>query len=117
MTVTQAVHELARRVEIARVFDALAIAGIDSLLRKGTGLAYGCYANPTLRPRADTDLLVRLKSGAAASDILRALGYRRLGGPAGTLVGYQLELRCEDRFGMRNAIDPIRPNSKSAPYI
>ena len=104
-TVTQAVHELARRVEIARVLDALATAGLESLLLKGTGLAYGCYANPTLRPRADTDLLVSPESSAIAGDVLRALGYRRTGGPAGSFVGYQLELRRDDRFGLQHAID------------
>jgi hypothetical protein len=105
VTRAEAASELARRAEMARVLRALASAKIESLLLKGTGLAYGCYANPTLRTRVDTDLLVRPESKDIASGVLQSLGYRRVEGPAGIFVGYQLALRRDDRFGMRQAID------------
>ena len=90
----QTVHELAHCAEIQSALDALDGAGIRALLLKGTGLAYGVYASPELRPRSDTDLLVRSeREGTAGQVALGELGYRRIGGPAGGGVGYQVELR------------------------
>src|SRR4051812_17226298 len=47
-----------RQADIAQVLDALGGRGIETLLMKGSALAYQIYAAPELRPRSDTDLLV-----------------------------------------------------------
>ena len=101
----QAVNELARRNELVRVLAGLAEAGVAPLILKGTALAYSHYADPALRPRADTDLLVAPPDRDAALRILRELGYRRVTGPAGTYVGYQAEMTRIDAHGMACSVD------------
>jgi len=101
----EAIVELAHRGECVRVLGALHAAKIDSLLIKGAGLAYGCYADALLRPRVDTDVLVTPKSAEAACRVLEALGYRRVSGPAGEFVGYQVAMHRRARNGVLHALD------------
>lgn len=99
------VSEPKRRTELERVLAGLAGAGLAPLLLKGTGLAYSHYPNPALRPRADCDLLVAPAERAAATAILQALGYRRVAGPAGAAVGFQVALLHEDAHGATHNVD------------
>ena len=101
----QAAYELAHRAELSRLLEAFAAAGIKSLLLKGTGLAYGLYPDAILRPRVDTDLLVAPDTGDEARRVLVAMGYRRVIGPAGRFVGYQVAMHRTGRNGVRHAID------------
>ena len=66
-----------REAELGRVLAVLADAGADVLLIKGAHLAYTLYANPALRPRNDTDLLVRPGHEKTARRALQTLGYKR----------------------------------------
>ncbi len=66
-------RELFLAAEFEQDLNALAAEGIQTLLLKGTALAYTLYPSPALRPRCDVDLLLRDKSTA----------HRRLG-PAPT---------------------------------
>lgn len=102
---SHAMYELAHRAELGRVLDDLDRAGVKPLLLKGTGLAYSCYASPALRPRADTDMMVPPEAKDEASRLLKLTGYRRVSGPAGRFVGYQLEFRRVDRLGASHTID------------
>lgn len=95
----QAMREKLLRAQLRRVAAALAQPGIDALLMKGTALAYGLYPDPALRPRADTDIVVAPTARAAAQRALHDLGYRRGHGPAGSCVGYQVELSRVDTSG------------------
>jgi hypothetical protein len=101
----QAMHELAQRAEIPRVLDALWLVGVKPLLLKGPALAYSHYPNPTLRPRADTDLLIRGEQGDEASCVLRRLGYAKSEGIAGEFVSYQATWSRLDRFGVTHSVD------------
>jgi hypothetical protein len=101
----RAMYELASQAELTKVIEGLARARIEPLLLKGAGLGYGCYPSPALRPRADTDLLVRPNERDKARRLLEEMGYQRKCGPAGTFVGYQLELHRTDRLGVRHNID------------
>ncbi len=101
----QAGFEVAHGAEIDRVLAELARASITPLLLKGTGLAYGLYASPVLRPRSDTDLLVAPEMRDTAWQTLQQLGYRRVSGPAGTFVGYQLQAQRVDARGIAHNID------------
>jgi Uncharacterised nucleotidyltransferase len=78
-----------RREEVARVLDSLAAAGVRALVFKGTALAYTCYPEPALRPRLDTDLLIRRDDVDEASRVFERLGCTRALRTAGELVTHQ----------------------------
>jgi len=71
------------------VLDALAGSGVKALVFKGTALAYTCYAEPTLRPRLDTDLLIRPDDVDAAARVFERLGCTRTLRTEGQLVTHQ----------------------------
>src|SRR5437867_1504396 len=70
--------ELVRRGELRRVIEGFDVTGIPALLFKGAALAYTHYPFPHLRPRCDTDLLVRPGDRLRASGLLASLGYHRV---------------------------------------
>jgi hypothetical protein len=63
------------RVSI-EVHDALAAAGIPSLLLKGPSIAAWLYDADELRPYSDSDFLVRYKDWDRAGAVLASLGFR-----------------------------------------
>jgi Uncharacterised nucleotidyltransferase/Transglutaminase-like superfamily len=101
----EAAIEMVRRAELRRVIDALGARGVRAVLFKGTALAYTRYAEPWLRPRADTDLLIRRDDRAASRDTLEALGYTLTPAGAGDLVFRQFELQRCDEHGVAHALD------------
>ncbi len=98
-------RELLAQRELVRVLDALAAHRVRPLLLKGSALAYTLYPHPSLRPRCDTDLLIR----EADADVVRAsmseLGYAAAVQCDGDLLFRQFELSREDRFGVTHAYD------------
>jgi len=98
-------YELAHGAEIERVLSELAHADVPPQLLKGTGLAYGIYPSPVLRPRADTDLLIARDVRDRAIRTLQTLGYLRVGGPAGEFVGYQMQFQRRDSHGLVHNLD------------
>ena len=66
-----------REGELRRLLAAFADVGADVLLIKGAHLAYTVYRDPALRPRNDTDVLVRPGHQSTARRALEALGYER----------------------------------------
>jgi hypothetical protein len=93
----QAKHELIRAAALdawheqqtATMLSALAGAGVDAVVFKGAALAYMIYDAPHLRPRVDTDLLVRRASVDAAEQALHACGWTRAVEPGAELAGSQ----------------------------
>ena len=75
-----------REPELRRVLGAFADAGVDVLLIKGAHLAYTVYSSPALRPRNDTDLLVRPGDEHGARRVLASLGYQHLPAITGAAV-------------------------------
>jgi hypothetical protein len=71
------VVELVRGAELRRVVDGLCAAGVPALVFKGAALAYTLYPSPHLRPRCDTDLLIRDDDRARALEALTTMGYER----------------------------------------
>src|SRR5206468_7655893 len=67
-----------RRDELRRVIEGFYVTDIPALLFKGAALAYTHYPFPHLRPRCDTDLLVRPGDRLRASGLLASLGYHRV---------------------------------------
>ncbi len=99
----EAMREALRRQETVRALGALAARGVQPVLLKGTPLAYTAYAEPSLRPRSDTDLLI---APAQEDDVRRAmsgLGYA----PTNYCenVFCQFELAKTDTFGVAHAFD------------
>jgi hypothetical protein len=99
-----AILEPFRRAEVERVLDALADCGLTALVFKGAALAYTCYPEPSLRPRLDTDLLIRHADVTAVCAVFEALGCTRTARPAGELVTHQFTY-VSGRHGLAIAFD------------
>ena len=84
-----AAADLARERELRRAIEALSARGVRPILFKGGALAYTHYARPDLRPRDDSDLLVRSEVRETAHHTLIGLGYRPPRHVTGELVSYQ----------------------------
>lgn len=100
-----AAHESAQREEAARVIDALVAGGVQPLVLKGGALACTLYADPSLRPRCDTDLLVPMHARAQADRVLEGLGYSRAEGVAGEFISYQASWSRTDATGNAHYLD------------
>ena len=100
----EVVLEDCRRLDVVRVLSALHDANVSALILKGTALAYTHYAHPSLRPRNDTDLLVRKRDWAPAAHLLEKLGYKRWDEIRGDVARNQGEFVREDRC-LRYAFD------------
>ena len=88
------------RVDADRsVIAALTDAGVAPLLFKGAALAHRCYPDSWLRPRVDTDLLIRERDQETAASVLEQLGFRRAARPTGGHVTHQFTY-----FAMANAV-------------
>ena len=99
----EVVVESLRRRELQRLAVALAGANVRPLLMKGAALA-SLYPG-RLRPRRDTDLLVRGRDLTKATRALHALGYRRSVQTPGELVMPQMEVVRTERPGIRHVCD------------
>lgn len=97
--------ELARRDHLVRVLGALAGSGVKPLLLKGAALAYSIYPSPGLRPRVDTDLLIRSSDRDICHRVLSDLGYEKENAIHGELVQYQSGYAMQDRFGIGHVLD------------
>jgi hypothetical protein len=104
-TLARAMQELAQRAELIRVLRALAAIDIVALVLKGGALAYSHYPDPSLRPRADTDLLIPRARRDDAADALARLGYTKSGGVEGEYVSYQATWSREAGSGVVHHLD------------
>jgi Uncharacterised nucleotidyltransferase len=73
--VAASVLDLLSEQKLRHVLGCLEEHGIRPLLLKGVPLAYTVYQSPALRPRGDTDILIRESDLAKVARILRGLGY------------------------------------------
>jgi hypothetical protein len=71
----QTMWEVRHRSILVPLLTALDAAGVQTVLLKGTALAYGLYQAPAQRSRGDTDLLVIPDDLERARDVLRAQGF------------------------------------------
>lgn len=101
-----ATREIFVRRELAEVTAALAAAGVPAMIVKGSALAYTAYPEPWLRPRTDTDILVRCGQASTAAEVLAARGYRRSDAlSTGALVSHQFALERLDQHGVHHVLD------------
>jgi hypothetical protein len=101
----QAAMEALRRDDLLRLLGALRQEGIPCLLIKGAQLAYTHYAQPWLRPRFDTDLLISPADRERADAVLRAIGYTATNQVSGTLVAHQYQYQRRNQYGLADVID------------
>jgi hypothetical protein len=99
------VKELLRGREVTAALAALAREHVQPILLKGTPLAYDVYSAPALRPRDDTDLLVRREVLDAVCRAMTELGYTAPPSSGGEFVLCQFSLEKQDRFGVAHAFD------------
>lgn len=111
----EAAVEIVRSRDLCRVLAAFASAKIDVLALKGVALACTIYPAPWLRPREDTDLLVRPADAARASEVLDSLGYGSVPRQSGRVVTHQ---RSHARSGPhgRDAYDLHWKIANPAPF-
>lgn len=100
-----AAMELVRGREVAGALDALAAAGVQPILFKGTALAHGLYEFPGSRPHADTDLLVPREQIEPARLAMAARGYSEPLMTGGELVFCQFQMATHDGFGISHVFD------------
>jgi hypothetical protein len=87
--VRQVTRDLLSERELPRVLEALASAGVQPLLLKGTPLSVTHYPEAGLRPRTDTDLLIDREQLPALEAALVPLGYAAANAVSGDLVSHQ----------------------------
>jgi len=97
--------EARRNGRLREAIAALAGAGVPSLLFKGTALAHTHYPRPELRPRDDTDLLVRPRHAAAAGTVLARLGLAAVPAVEGSRIMRQRLYRARDGDGVLHNLD------------
>ncbi|HEY7162753.1 MAG TPA: nucleotidyltransferase family protein, partial [Acidobacteriota bacterium] len=76
------------------VLESFAEQNIFPLLLKGTPLAYLYYPDSSLRPRCDTDLLIRKEDLEKVEAILKKSGYSRSNSVSGNFIRHQF-LYCK----------------------
>ena len=96
----RAARELIEERELKAVVAALAANGLTVLLMKGSALAYSLYAAPWLRPRIDTDLLMRRDDVDRVRAAMAELGYRAGVFCEGDLLFGQFPLQRTGGFGI-----------------
>jgi hypothetical protein len=92
--------EAIREEDLVALIQAFAAAGIRPLLFKGAALGQSHYPAPWLRPRGDSDLIVRAEQAGDAGRILEQRGFERLPRPLGAQVTQQARYE-----GRRSSID------------
>lgn len=103
--IAAAAVEPLRLIDLRKVLEILAEAGVPAVILKGTALAYDLYESAELRPRGDTDLLVPAESFAAASEALRSHGLANRLTSGDEHAVRQSSFWRGDRFGATHVYD------------
>jgi hypothetical protein len=96
---------LAQNREVESVLESLSASGIEALVIKGGHLGLSHYPSPGLRPRTDTDLLIRDQDRTAVGACLAALEYQPLPHVTGDVAFTQRQFWRVDDCGFRHAVD------------
>jgi Uncharacterised nucleotidyltransferase len=101
----EAALEIVRAVELGRLLRSFAAAGVEAILFKGAALAYSLYPEPWLRPREDTDVIIRFADLPEAGRVLVDAGFEPMSMTAGGIVTHQRTYVRNDRSGRRHEWD------------
>jgi hypothetical protein len=112
----EAALEIVRRNDLCRLLQAFASADVAVVLLKGAALAYSIYPEPWLRPREDTDVLVRTTDVDRAVDVLASAGFGSPPRQRGRFVTHQRLFVRSDASGRRDAYDLHWKIANPAPF-
>lgn len=92
---------------LGELLDRLHQAGIVARVLKGTAIAYTHYAEPALRVRGDTDLLIHEADLAQTRNVFAAMGFKRMFPTHGVFgdLHFQELLQYVDQHGQSHEID------------
>ena len=82
-------NEAIKQTALSKLFNAFTEAGLDSIMFKGSALAYSVYQKPSLRPRSDTDVLISAKDKANFDQVFAQQGFNKLFAIEGNFVSHQ----------------------------
>ena len=99
------VHGALLDQELDRVLADLAARDIRPLVTKGAQLAHVIYDSPHLRPRADTDLLIRPEDRGRITGAIAALGYVPCAATSGELIYGEFSFERTLRGGVVHYLD------------
>ena len=102
---THAAADLVAEQALRESLNALHRASVPALVFKGAQLAYTCYDRPHLRPRLDSDILIRPGDRDRASRVLRDLGYQLAAQVEADLIMFQQMFVLGDPGSPRHVID------------
>jgi len=100
-----AATEILRERALDALFARFESERLPLLVFKGTALAYTLYEHPALRPRCDTDVVVRDADVSRARAILQQCGYAEEPSSGAVVSNAQRIFSRVDGFGVRHAID------------
>jgi hypothetical protein len=101
----ESVREMVRSRELSRVLSGLRNSGVEPLVIKGAALAHSHYRAPHLRPRYDTDLLVRKDDLQRACRTLVDMGFQRVNSVSREAVRTQWTFERRLEGGVMEYID------------
>jgi hypothetical protein len=101
----QAAADLVAEQALREALNALHRGSVAALVFKGAQLAYVCYDRPHLRPRLDSDVLIRPADRERAGRVLRDLGYRLAPQVEADLIMYQQTFVQGDSRSPSHVID------------
>lgn len=82
-------NESIKQSALTQLFDAFTAAGLNSIMFKGSALAYSVYKKPSLRPRSDTDVLISPKDKTLFDRVFAEQGFNKLFAIEGNFVSHQ----------------------------
>lgn len=101
----EALLDMVRRPQLETALAALAGSQVEALVFKGEQLAQICYERPDLRPRLDTDILVRPADRQRAYEGLARAGYTAVPQLEADLISYQRSFLAPISQGVSHVID------------
>ena len=102
---SETAHALLRRHELHRVVAVFSNANVPVFLIKGAHLESVCYETPDLRPRSDTDLLIRETDRGEVRRLLTRIGYQPAAHVRGTVAFTQFHFIRQDPMGAVHRLD------------
>lgn len=104
-SVQRTMWELRHQHLLIQALDHLNGSGIEPILIKGTALAYSLYANPALRIRGDTDLVIPAEAKERTDRALQSIGWQRALGVSGEFVSFQANYTQQFANGAVHTLD------------
>lgn len=92
------------RVALGSAIEALAAANVKSLLFKGAATAYSIYPSAHLRPRSDSDLLIRPEDRHRVAEILASQGWELMSSIDCEHLSYECSF-VRQHGGMKHLLD------------